>query len=483
MAVVIADSVVRGTDRQFCGCRKETQMVICLPGARVRDVSDRVHNILKWEGEQPEVMVHIGTNDIVLVRADQKQCNVNPPCLLLSSSRGRRQLFTRLLLRSADADSNSSLWEIIGIELYPEDLSTYCFQPDRRTCHRKYTVPFTAETKKLLYANNDRISALGNTARVSRVAARLLRRMMSFKQCPIATKRPRIKVVKLSSTFPTRNKDLHLSSTFNMHKHPKVFHRYFIRKKFCTAAKKFMENGMKNYESNHTSAIVTKNPGAPTIRNTSKSSRMAKTRSSLVTPTRSNWVAAIKNTDGSLVAVPRLNITKKRSATVIANPGRIIPVNPVVNATQVPGAATNQNPLTIAAGNPRMTTGSSLKVAAGNLKMTTGRNLKMTPGNPGVTTGSDFLSVAIKNDNILIKTDTNQSPSNIKNRYTVTIRHPNKSAIQKPSRSNSGSTRRVSNQPSKMITVKSPRGKVTKEVNGILNQKLSRIDIKITAGP
>ena len=39
-------------------------MVCCLPGARVRDVSDRVHSILKWEGDQPDAMVHIGTNDV-----------------------------------------------------------------------------------------------------------------------------------------------------------------------------------------------------------------------------------------------------------------------------------------------------------------------------------------------------------------------------------------------------------------------------------
>jgi len=34
------------------------------PVAMVYDVSDRVFRILKGEGEQPEVVVHIGTNDI-----------------------------------------------------------------------------------------------------------------------------------------------------------------------------------------------------------------------------------------------------------------------------------------------------------------------------------------------------------------------------------------------------------------------------------
>ncbi|XP_062896362.1 uncharacterized protein LOC134342314 [Mobula hypostoma] len=63
-AVVIGDSIVRGSNRRFCGRSPETRMVVCLPGARVWDISDRVQDILKWEGEEPEVLVHIGTNDI-----------------------------------------------------------------------------------------------------------------------------------------------------------------------------------------------------------------------------------------------------------------------------------------------------------------------------------------------------------------------------------------------------------------------------------
>eukprot|EP00061_Rhincodon_typus_P003488 g20215.t1 len=63
-AIVIGDSMVRGTDRRFFGPEQDSRMICCLPGARVRDVSDRVYRILKGEGEQPEVMVHVGTNDI-----------------------------------------------------------------------------------------------------------------------------------------------------------------------------------------------------------------------------------------------------------------------------------------------------------------------------------------------------------------------------------------------------------------------------------
>ncbi|XP_072405191.1 uncharacterized protein [Chiloscyllium punctatum] len=63
-AVVIGDSIVRGTDRGFCGSRRDLRMVCCFPGARVKDIADRVQDILKDEGEEPEVVVHVGTNDV-----------------------------------------------------------------------------------------------------------------------------------------------------------------------------------------------------------------------------------------------------------------------------------------------------------------------------------------------------------------------------------------------------------------------------------
>ncbi|XP_069750301.1 uncharacterized protein [Narcine bancroftii] len=63
-AVVIGDSIVRNTDRRFCEPDRYARMVCCLPGARVRDISNRVQGILKGEGKQPDVLVHVGTNDI-----------------------------------------------------------------------------------------------------------------------------------------------------------------------------------------------------------------------------------------------------------------------------------------------------------------------------------------------------------------------------------------------------------------------------------
>ena len=37
---------------------------VALPGARVRDISDRVQAVLEKEGMNPDVVVHIGTNDV-----------------------------------------------------------------------------------------------------------------------------------------------------------------------------------------------------------------------------------------------------------------------------------------------------------------------------------------------------------------------------------------------------------------------------------
>eukprot|EP00061_Rhincodon_typus_P009000 g32122.t1 len=56
--------VVWGTDRHFCGRKRDSRMACCLPGASVQDVSEQAESNLKGEGEQPEVVVRIGTNDI-----------------------------------------------------------------------------------------------------------------------------------------------------------------------------------------------------------------------------------------------------------------------------------------------------------------------------------------------------------------------------------------------------------------------------------
>ncbi|XP_072352062.1 uncharacterized protein [Scyliorhinus torazame] len=62
--VVVGDSIIRGIDSILCEQDKESRVVCCLPGARVRDISNRLERILEREREDPVVVVHVGTNNI-----------------------------------------------------------------------------------------------------------------------------------------------------------------------------------------------------------------------------------------------------------------------------------------------------------------------------------------------------------------------------------------------------------------------------------
>ena len=62
--MVIGDSAVKGIDRHFYGLKRDCRMVCCLPRAGVKNVLEQVQDVLEGEGEQPVVVVHIGTNDI-----------------------------------------------------------------------------------------------------------------------------------------------------------------------------------------------------------------------------------------------------------------------------------------------------------------------------------------------------------------------------------------------------------------------------------
>jgi len=56
--------MIRGIDSIICEQDRESRMVCCLPGARVRDIYDRLERILEREREDPVVVVHVGTNNI-----------------------------------------------------------------------------------------------------------------------------------------------------------------------------------------------------------------------------------------------------------------------------------------------------------------------------------------------------------------------------------------------------------------------------------
>eukprot|EP00061_Rhincodon_typus_P010747 g35270.t1 len=68
-------------------------MVCCLPGARVLDVSEWVQDILKREGKQTEVIVHIDTNDIETWLKDGQDWQLNIPeyrCFRRDRKRNKR---------------------------------------------------------------------------------------------------------------------------------------------------------------------------------------------------------------------------------------------------------------------------------------------------------------------------------------------------------------------------------------------------------
>ena len=58
--VFVGDSIVRKTDRVL---HKVDDVVVCLPGAKIEAVTERVENIL-GSGKGGSVLVHVGTNNV-----------------------------------------------------------------------------------------------------------------------------------------------------------------------------------------------------------------------------------------------------------------------------------------------------------------------------------------------------------------------------------------------------------------------------------
>ena len=57
--VFVGDSVVRKTDRVL---NKGDDVVVCLPGAKIETITERVENIV-GSGKGGSVLVHVGTNN------------------------------------------------------------------------------------------------------------------------------------------------------------------------------------------------------------------------------------------------------------------------------------------------------------------------------------------------------------------------------------------------------------------------------------
>ena len=58
--VFVGDSIVRKTDRVL---KREDDVVICLPGAKIEPITERVENIV-GSGKGGSVLVHVGTNNV-----------------------------------------------------------------------------------------------------------------------------------------------------------------------------------------------------------------------------------------------------------------------------------------------------------------------------------------------------------------------------------------------------------------------------------
>ena len=60
-ALLIGDSIIRYSDREFCKKDKSKRVRVCLPGAQIEDISARVNQIV---GDEEVVAVQVGTNNL-----------------------------------------------------------------------------------------------------------------------------------------------------------------------------------------------------------------------------------------------------------------------------------------------------------------------------------------------------------------------------------------------------------------------------------
>lgn len=61
--LVADDSLLGGTEVPIYQPDRESQEVCCLPGAKVRDVSERVSQLVKSTDCYPLLLFHVGMND------------------------------------------------------------------------------------------------------------------------------------------------------------------------------------------------------------------------------------------------------------------------------------------------------------------------------------------------------------------------------------------------------------------------------------
>ncbi|XP_073435803.1 uncharacterized protein [Dendrobates tinctorius] len=61
--VVMGDSLLRGTEAAICRPDITSREMCCLPGAKIKDVSDRISGLFRPTDDYPFLLLHVGTND------------------------------------------------------------------------------------------------------------------------------------------------------------------------------------------------------------------------------------------------------------------------------------------------------------------------------------------------------------------------------------------------------------------------------------
>ena len=72
-ALLCGDLLIRYVDREFCQVDKAKRIRICLPGAKIEDVSDRVNSIVS---DEEVVVVEVDTNNLQIYSDDLIRCRL-----------------------------------------------------------------------------------------------------------------------------------------------------------------------------------------------------------------------------------------------------------------------------------------------------------------------------------------------------------------------------------------------------------------------
>ncbi|XP_075768762.1 uncharacterized protein LOC142821506 [Pelodiscus sinensis] len=73
--VVVGDSLLRGTEAPICRPDSSSREVCCLPGARIRDVTEALSRIIRPSDYYPMLLIHVGTNDTARCDTERIKCD------------------------------------------------------------------------------------------------------------------------------------------------------------------------------------------------------------------------------------------------------------------------------------------------------------------------------------------------------------------------------------------------------------------------